>query len=218
MNTVRPFHSAPQSLLRRALVALGVLAIALFAAPVPAQASNWAGATGLTGCGALNKTENSATAVSFPSVSSAVRTAATSANTYITSASDVAMSTTTSTVYDDIRVFDAYYLQLCGLPTAYGNYTANGVWAGVIGMANCMAAHSSSSSFYPACDRHYVYIDQSVNEELTAAKRKYLLVHEFGHALGLKHRTTTASVMYEDPTVSAATYDSHDIGHLNAAY
>lgn len=150
-------------------------------------------------------------------MSAPIKTAMVNGAASADSTTDIVVSTTTSLVYDDVRVFDDYYTQLCGFQTAWGNYVATGTWGGVIGMARCELKHAAGTAFANRCDRHYLYFDESTKDVLTTAQLKANAVHELGHALGLNHNSSTDSVMKQN-NLGVSTFNTHDKGHINAAF
>jgi hypothetical protein len=102
----------------------------------------------------------------------------------------------------DVQVFDA----------DYGDFN---VW----GWVWCPPTSWTSGSHpYKACRpqwlRFNLYYLTAFDTQL---ERRYMACHEFGHTLGLRHTSDTASCMKANVAL-VTTLTTHDISHINAVY
>jgi hypothetical protein len=86
---------------------------------------------------------------------------------------------------------------------------------GWVGIVDCRSAASST-----VCNSFRIRFNTSYR--FTTAQRRYVACHEFGHAVGLKHRSSTSSCMGTplpgSPTSAQLAWSSHDRNHVNGRY
>lgn len=191
----------------RARPILLLLVIALLVIPgtaAPAQA-NWAGATGDTGCGDLNKADNRDHTYYESSLSTVFNGPATYGLNYVDSVAYVSTTSASApTSTTDQVIYDNAYTSYCNRPW----------WrpgsGGTIGNTRCVSDNSANE-----CEKHEVRLSTSWGNSSSATlnKRRSLVIHETGHALGLSHRSVSGEVMQPSIT-SILTFTSHDIDHF----
>lgn len=193
----------------RARPILLLLVIVLLVVPgtaTPAQASNWAGATGRTGCDDLNKADNREQTYYESSLSATFDGPATNALDYVDSVAYVSttpVSSPTSTT--DQVIYDNAYTSYCNFPW----------WrpgsGGAVGQARCVSVNSGNE-----CEKHEVRLSTTWGNSsyATLNKRRSVVIHETGHALGLSHRPLRGEVMQPAVTPILA-FSSHDIDHFS---
>lgn len=171
---------------------------------VVAQASNWAGATGNTGCTTLNMADNGDHTYYYSDLTVAMSAAVTWTRFNNLNPTDMNSSGTTSpTSNTDVIVYDNNYTDYCG-------YTWNGPGSGVVGLVQCVSTTSNSR-----CQKHEMRFDTSYTSGASTTNQRSLACHENGHTIGLAHYSSgcmTQSIS------GSTTYTQHDINHINAAY
>lgn len=189
------------------------LIVAMMATTVPTRASatNWSGATGVTGCnGGLNMADNGTHTFVYTDLTSKMADA-----TYYARVNAVELSDVTTT-YDstpdgntDVDVRDGALVSFCGYDWWQ---PATG---GVIGLASCESLASGSK-----CQQHKVRYSSTFSGQASTTVVRWLACHEIGHTLGLEHREDWSGSMPSSPPEAAlsVTYDSHSYGHLNTYY
>lgn len=187
---------------------IATLVFAVVPLPGPANASNWAGATNLTGCN-LNMTENSGVAIYGFSLSTPTANAVAWVRSNRLDPTDLTTSTPSSASNADIIVYDGYYTEICGETM----YSAGGDY---VGFANCTTKHTAGQ-YQGRCNVHEVFIDQKFVDDRGTTTERVLLCHELGHTLSLKHTSSTTSCM-ASLIGSVTSYSTHDIAHINSAY
>ncbi len=170
-----------------------------------ASASNWSGATGGTGCNAVNKTSNGYVTFTYVNLTSVMTSASNYALTNALEPTDITTNVVPGTAYPDVMVADADWSALCGFTWYSGS-------SGVVGLATCNSLSGS------ACYQHSVYFHTPFTDNTTTANRRGLASYEFGHTVGLMHRSSGTTSMRQGYPKPSVIYDSHDIAHLNAAY
>ena len=185
----------------------GAIAIIFTLVVTPADASNWSGATGGTGCNAVNQTSNGYVTFYYSSLTSEMTSASDYARANALDPTDITTSLVAGTAYPDVTVLDADFSALCGFI-----WYASPVSPGVVGLATCNSLAGS------ACYQHSVYFHTPFTNGTTEANRRALASHEFGHTVGLLHRASGITSMTQGYPKASVIFDSHDISHLNAAY
>jgi hypothetical protein len=154
----------------------------------------------------LNKTSNNYVTFNYSNLTSVMTSASNYARTYALDPTDLTTNVVTGTAIPDVTVSDANFASLCGF-----------VWStsssgGVVGLATCNSLSGS------ACYHHSVYFHTPFTDATSTENRRALASHEFGHTLGLKHRTTGSTSMMQGYPKLSVVYDDHDKSHINAAY
>lgn len=187
---------------------LAGMAITFLVSP-SAQATNFSGITGLTGCNDLNQADNANHGFNYVDLTSYMAAATDYARTNAIGPTDVYTSIDpTPDEHTDVDVIDRYYVDYCG----FSWYTPS--TGGVIGAAKCDLLSSTNR-----CDHHSVRYSNTWTDGASTTQRRWLACHENGHALGLMHRSATDSCMPPSPPSSpSVVYSAHDIAHLNDAY
>lgn len=187
----------PQAL---TIVGVAVLVVAFGGA---AQANNWSGATGNTGCtSTLNMADNADHTFYYDSVVNPSETAADGARQDNLNPTDINTSKLGSpSPSTDVVLYDQYYTDFCGLP-----------WSGLSGFTMCVSTNGASE-----CEKHEVRFNLAAIDGLNPGNDKSLACHEFGHSVGLKHRSAGADGCM-DPDHYYAGYAGHDEDHINANY
>ncbi len=170
-----------------------------------ASATNWSGASGGTGCNAVNRTFDYYLILQYSSLTSNMTSATNYARTNAIDPTDI--DTVLSSSNPDVSLVDADFSAVCG----YTWWTSS--TSGVVGLATCNSLVLSS------CKHHTVYYHQPFTDATTTANRRGLACHEVGHTLGLLHRSGT-SCMPQGYPKPALTYEhSHEVlGHINPNY
>lgn len=191
-----------------AIVATGVaIAGSVLGFAAPAQAG-WAGATGGTGCNAINMTNDRN--VYFYNVNTDAMTTAltwsretnldpTDVNTYLTSNSSIA----------DVIVYENPYTDYCGF-----DWYAGPKVGGIIGLTTCGSTLSNGR-----CNMHTIRLDSNYTNIVTWPSKHVLACHEMGHVIGLTHAGSNQTCMApEENEADSENYSSVEIGWLNNAY
>lgn len=103
----------------------------------------------------------------------------------------------------DVEVYDGYY-------------GTSGIWEDVAGKADCM----EYTQFYEHCLLYMVRFNLTYTANYSTNASYSLGCHEFGHTVGLGHRSSTNdgndnSCMRKNIDASRPNYDTHDIGAIN---
>jgi hypothetical protein len=173
----------------------------------PAQASNWSGASGTTGCSSgQNMADNREHTFFYNGIESYTRAAVdwSRANNF-----DPTEINTSNTVLDsltDVVIFDNDMEgEVCGA-TWLSTYGGNGdFW---VGAAFCQSLSGS------ACQQRYVYFDTDFMGPRSNAAEQWLACHEIGHTVGLGHYTAFDGCMQTPQSTRNYLHD-HDRVHLH---
>lgn len=190
----------------RSTVLIVAVMTAVLALPARAEATNWAGATGVTGCQGNNQADDAAHTFAYATIRGDTYDAAQYArlNVYEPIAG-LSTSVQSETIYTDAIIRDENYSTTCGVP-----------WhpqpGGAVGRTTCNKIVGPS---YPACDSSVVRIDLSYMDlaSTSTGNKRGILTHEVGHSWGLLHRSEYGAMI---PTVPVPAFlTSHDINvHL----
>ena len=120
---------------------------------------------------------------------------------------DLVTSVVSATTSPNVVVADANWASLCGF--VWWSSSSSG--GGLVGLATCDSLSGSS------CAKHSVYYQEPFTSSTTTSNRRGLACHEFGHTVGLIHRTDTSCTQQGYPKPSLVC-GSHDTAHINAAY
>lgn len=186
------------------VAALVVGAFLLLASPV--NATNFSGATGLTGCYDNNKADSAAHG--YVSMSPRNASATDWARTYVLDPTDVNTYSDSNTSTTDVLVHDGYYSTLCGF-TWFNPASSPG---GVVGLAVCGSLSGT------ACEQFRVYYNQYFTDIANLSDVRGLATHEAGHTLGLLHRTGNTAMQTGYPKPCLCFDPNHDVLHLNSSY
>lgn len=190
----------------RALFVAAVVVGALSLAP-PVRATNFSGATGLTGCEYNNKADSAAHGFFYVSMSPRNASATDWARTYVLDPTDVNTYSDANTSTTDVLVHDGYYSTLCGLTWFHPS-----TGSGVVGLAICGSLSGS------ACEQFRVYYNQYFTDIADLTDVRGLATHEAGHTLGLLHRTGNTAMQTGYPKPCLCFDPNHEVLHLNSAY
>lgn len=184
-----------------------VIAGALLLAPPSASATNWSGATSYTGCNELNKADSAAHGFFYSSLNSVNAAAMNWARVNVIDPTDVNTYNDAHTATTDVVVFDGNFANYCGF--SWWTSSSSG---GTVGLATCVSLSGAS------CEQHQVYMHEPFTTSVPNDYVQALASHEAGHTLGLAHRTSGSTAMQKGYPKISRYYDSHDWGHLSAAY
>lgn len=189
--------------MRRSIVGLPLSLLMIGAMPA-VYASNFSGATSVTGCNSLNVADSDQHTVYLDDLTTPV---ANSVEWALTNAVDptvvdsILVSTLTSSV--DVRALDNDYSTYCGY-----NWHPGG--SSIIGLMKCETLSSGGD-----CQQATIRFDTSYTNSTTVYNRRALACHELGHTLGLEHRQSDDSCMPSNAPFPSNTYSSHDEQHLS---
>lgn len=181
----------------------------------PAQAGNWYGATGYYDqCGMHgNMTNDKNMSVGYVELSADYGNAMnvvrgelvnpTSIDTNGVNGQNVNSST-------DVVLRDQYYTDWCENTTGV-QWTTDGVY-GLQGVTNCEHLVSTYR-----CGQHTVRISNVWFDVRSNAGDRWLVCHEFGHAIGLIHRNV-AGCMQNTQGFGPRAYTPHDLAHINGSW
>lgn len=186
----------------RIVILVGASAGAVSAPIQGAGASNWAGASGQTGCTSLNSADNKTHTIYYSSLDSSQATEVDDFRNYLrnnTAVTDQTVSVPDSTT--DAVLYDEDYTTYCG-------YGWDGTF-GILGLTTCVSINTAYE-----CEKHEVRFDTSDYSALGSTGREHNACHELGHSLGLTHSGESSSCMMPGQ-YSVTTYTNHDKAHLS---
>lgn len=190
------------------LFALSMLVGAGLAIATPAAATNWSGATGATGCTAVNKADSPAHGFYYLNLTSSNATAMNWARTNVLDPTDINTYYDTYTSITDVVVMDNYWTSAdCGF-----SWWTNPVAGGVVGAAVCKSLSGSS------CEQFWLYMNQYWTDASANDWVQAMAAHEAGHTIGLLHRTSGTTVMQSGYPKPSRYFDTHDTNHVNSNY
>jgi hypothetical protein len=180
-------------------------------------AANWKGPQGAGGGGGggagacLHGTITQDKTVSFFNVDPSSDLSNASSYVRNTTLSGTALTRTyasnqTTTV--DILLGDQYYDSFCEA-TLGVQWTTDGVY-GLRGMTSCDYLDGNR------CDQGVVRVSNYFFDAHGNAGDRWIVCHEVGHAIGLKHRDAAAGCMYNSADTSTVGYTTHDKDHFSA--
>lgn len=198
--------SALRWILFVSLTAATVASALVFSTINTASAANFSGYSGATGCtGGVNRGDSATHDVFYEDLLEYNKSAFGYVRTSSFDPTDVNTERTyTKTSYTDVVVYDNNYTVICG-------YAWHGSGGSVTGLYVCQALSGGGD-----CNSSEVRVDTSFTDSASTTNRRSLACHEFGHTLGLLHRSTNSCLVSNQYSIIAI--DSHDIGHLNSNY
>jgi Matrixin. len=170
----------------RRLATLFVVGALLYIGVPAAEASNWSGITGATGCGGgppLNQADDRAHYFWYDALTAGNTNAAnwSRTNNYNPTVVDT-FNASGNFPETDAVLYDQDYTNYCGY-----------VWDGspnLYGIAHCVSLNGAIE-----CERHEVRYDTSDTNGFTDTQRRSLACHEIGHSFGLAHTGEAGSCM-----------------------
>lgn len=190
-------------------LAATVLPVAVYAAPAHA---NWFGATGLSGaCSSANITDNKSVTFVWIDLQTDVHDAAGYTRTQLLDPTDLDTSVVdTQTDQTDVVVLDRYYTDYC--EAELGVQWTTDAHTGLFGLESCGHLGANTGD---RCGQASVRVSNVYTDYHSDPSDRYLLCHEIGHAIGLRHRHASGC-MENCAEASAASYTQHDIDHFNS--
>jgi len=185
--------------------AIVTAAMALILGFLPPAHANWFGITGVAGlCVGGNITDNHDMYFAYTDTTTALTNAANWTRTNLMNPTDLNTFTVSSpTDHTDVVVLDRYYDNYCDFPwTKDGNI-------GLRGFTSCEVESSTHR-----CDQQVVRISDYSLDLFTTDGDRTLVCHEFGHAIGLKHRDNPGCMKNGD--FGESHYTDHDRAHINS--
>lgn len=205
MPTFRRDSTLPLLLLSLGL-ALSTISVVL----PPVVANNWYGTTGNgspSSCSGGNRADANPHSVYFARYNSEIFYSVNVAMREIANETAVAPQVSSSqNSSTDIIVIGRHYDDYCGR-----DWAASGTSGGTFGLTTCNGANPSGR-----CGQHETRYNLNAMDDLGVAFDNWLVTHEQGHALGLKHRNSELGAM---TGLSSGVYEftSHDKAHVNGA-
>jgi hypothetical protein len=191
-----------------------ILSVGLVFAPV-ANAGNWFGNSGYSAVCATwgNMTDNKDVYFSYidPSADLSQATNWVRSNLLNPTSLDT-FYVSDPTDATDVIMRDRYYTDWCE-DTLGVQWTTNGV-TGLMGFAACYRTTGGGR-----CDQQVVRISNHWFDNRGDAGDRWLVCHEVGHAIGLRHRDTGQGCMLNTGEVGSREYTDHDRSqHINASW
>ena len=174
----------------------------------PVSATNFSGASGLTGCGNNNKADSAAHGFFYVAMSPRNASAMGWARTNVLDPTKINTYSDANTSTTDVLVNDGYYSDLCG----YTWYNPSTMTGGAVGLATCGSLSGN------ACEQFRVYMNQHFTDIANLTDLRSLATHEAGHTIGLLHRTGNTVMQQGYPKPSLTFDPAHDIPHLDSNY
>lgn len=195
----------------RIVLTLFVVAAVLLLAP-SARASNFSGASSVTGCNGVNMQDNSTMTYYRSALTTKMYNAVADTLNNDVLPTDVSLSPELAGHTDiaDVVYYDADYNSLCGYdwhPDDSGDPDSN--WIG--GLYECISLAGVR------CEHSHVYFDTSAMDPLNSDAATTWACHETGHTLGLTHRDEGGCMPAIVPA-NAHFFTTHDKSHINTAY
>ncbi len=185
-------------------IVLALICTVLVAVAPYATADNWAGASGVGGdCHNLtvNRTDSAAMSFHYEDLEPQIATALDWVRSVKIDPSDLSTSThATPTSATDVIVRDRFYDDYCGYP-----------WPSIAGATFCASLRPDNS-----CEQSHVRIRNGSNATGTVATTRVLICHEVGHSIGLRHRDVAGCM--HTTSFASASYNTHDLTHINNAF
>ena len=175
--------------------------------PGVASATNWAGASGNTGCSStLNKADNRTHYVWYNSGlrSDGAQATNQARNDNLNPTAVNTVDDSSSNADTDAVVYSQYYTTFCGID-----------WSSSAGFTMCVSTNPANE-----CERHEIRYNEAALDQLSDSNDKSLACHELGHSVGLKHRQVDGEVGNGcmDNNHWYGGYTGHDEDHLSAHY
>lgn len=179
--------------------------------------ANWVGTDGAAGdCKGALITDNKTISSGYVDASTALRDALKYVRTTLVQDSstnntdlDTINVATAVTGTTDIIARDRYYDSWCELAVG-AQWTTNGA-TGLRALTNCDDKNSVNR-----CEQATIRISAYALGSGSATKDRWLMCHEYGHAIGLDHMSTTPNCMRGYGDYHTPAYTNHDRAHFRS--
>lgn len=179
----------------------------------PANANWWGITHYYDTCGAWgNITDDKNVSFHYADASAELRAATNVVRTELLDPTDLNTSyDQVQNVNTDVVMVDRYYTDWCE-DSMQAQWTTDGVF-GIRGLTACYSTISIGR-----CNQAVVRISNTHLDVHNGAGDRFLVCHEVGHAVGLRHRSAVNGCMRQNVDISDRVYTPHDSGHINSTW